>query len=256
VIDGCKKTEINSNWKSQNIVIDGDDEEWREVQIFPKGERIALGIINNDSDLYISFRTSDQSAIMQALSRGFTIWFDPKGGKKETFGVKYPIGVGIQGRRGLMRNRSQSRTEMENRIKELLFIQSGIQIMGPEKEQVAQLPLINDKGIMINTSYSKGQFVYELKVPIKKTATHVYAINVDPGSIIGIGFKTGKFDRETMRGKMMSRGGGKPGGGMRPGGGMGGSGRGGSMGMRGGGMGPQMSESLEIWTKVTLAIQK
>ncbi len=114
----------------------------------------------------------------------------------------------------------------------------------------------------------RNRFIYELKMPLAETDSTVFVVSASETNQIGMGFMTAKMGKGGPPGDMgggMDRGGmgggGGPGGGMgggMPGGGMGGGMGGGPGGGPGGGMGggPGGSKgtSLEIWTKVTLAV--
>jgi hypothetical protein len=112
----------------------------------------------------------------------------------------------------------------------------------------------------MEVKYSAGRntFVYELKVPLHKTAEFPFELNPKNG-VIGIGFKS-EFKKENSNsGPSMSMG--EPGGRSGPGGTGGnemeepGGGREG----RGGGRSrtntvPRSSEEMEIWLKAVLAV--
>ena len=121
---------------------------------------------------------------------------------------------------------------------------------------------VMELGINVKMDVSKGNLVYELKIPLLRSESQPYGIGTEMANIIGIGLESGKIDVEEMRSQTGSQGGGMGGrGGGRGGkggmGGMGGRGGGDHGGMGGqGGMGrmrPQMPESLELWLKIQLA---
>jgi len=112
------------------------------------------------------------------------------------------------------------------------------------------------QGITAKLGNRQGVLVYELRVPLRKSASNPYAIDMGEGQFLGIGFETTGFSPEMMKdrpGGMEGGGsgrGGPPqgGGGMPPGGG--GSPRGGPPGMQRGGQ----PEPLKLWTRVQLAL--
>ena len=101
-------------------------------------------------------------------------------------------------------------------------------------------------GIAVKVGEVRGYFVYELKVPLARTAEWPYAIEAKSGALIGFGLETPKMERPS-----------------REGGGTGGfGGRGGGMGGRGGGMGgrrggdrnqPEQAKPLKSWATIQLA---
>ena len=253
-----KKDKFTSHWRSQEISIDGDQQEWSGKLLVPKGENIVIGVMNDDSYLYVTLSTSDRRTMMQIMRLGLTVWLDPRGRTKKVLGISYPIG-GLDGGMRSAGIRSRDRNEMpdlETQIQSLNESQRWVEILGPDKDDIARVSVRNDDGIQIEIGYpSYGQFVYELRIPLKQTPDSPYAIDTSPGKAIGIGFETGEMARGAMgrqsRGGM--RGGGRPGGGMRGGGRRGGGMRG---SMRGGKAGQQMPKPLKYWAKVTLASEK
>lgn len=181
------------------------------------------------------------------MRQGLTLWFDPAGGKKRIFGIKYPVGMPeeemqmrrIQGGDTPMKPR---RGEPDpERIRQIPMRQmTELEILGPGKDESIRLPIEEAKGITINLSASSGTLVYELKIPLSQDEQNPYAIGAQAGSSIGIRLETPKINRSNMRRGMA--------GGMPGGGGRGGMGR-----MPGGGMGFRMPEPLKIKAIVQLA---
>jgi len=205
LVFGCRSARIDSTWRNKAIQVDGNATEWLDMQFIPEGERVALGVANDESTLYLSFRTSDRAAIMQILSFGFTVWFDSKGGTREKLGLRYPIAEDMRSMRGTLRTRSMSPEDVERWVETVLASQVGIEIIGPDKGDLARLPLKNNAGLEIGVVYSNGQFVYELKIPFKNASDQFFAIETEPGRTIGIGFQTGRPNISAMRGRMTPR---------------------------------------------------
>jgi len=260
-IIGCNQIKIESKWTNQDVIIDGHLTEWQENMIVPKNSHVGIGFMNDESHLYISLTTMDRNTIMQVLTRGFTVWVDPKGGKKQHFGIRYPMNRSMGGFRQMMQNREQNPRDYDFFIRELLTGQNEIEIIGPEKNQIARLGTFNPAGINMSMMYNEGILTYEMKIPLNRTENNMYAISAEPGKNIGVGFMTKEIDRGAMKSQRQS-GGGTSGGGM-PGGGMGGRGGGMSGGMgggRGGGksggsMNRTVPKSMEIWMKVVLEVK-
>lgn len=251
LLTGCRQDRINSTWHSGDLAINGDQGDWEGSLKIPKDKNIAIGLRNNDSNLYVTLSTTDQAVIMRTLQLGLTVWFDPKGGTREVLGVKYPVGAQAMGMR-TPSGRPQSRDgrpDLEQQIKSLQGSMLWVELLGPDKDDVARCPVDDTTGIQVRIGWSLyGQFVYELRVPLDKSPDNPFALDVSPGETIGVGFKTGEMERADMRSQ-------RPGGGM-PGVGTRGGGRNGGMsggGMRGGGMGRQRPEPFRYWAKVTLA---
>ncbi|MFH1853612.1 MAG: hypothetical protein ABIA75_14850 [Candidatus Neomarinimicrobiota bacterium] len=265
---GCNNGQIDSGWSDDVVVIDGNDREWRNNQFIPNKEKVALGIMNDADNLYISFRTADQATILRALIMGFTVWIDPRGRNSQVFGIKYPVGSGPGEMRGMKRGASDSYEERDQQIEFLLQNQNIVDIYGSDDFLVRRLPVSNESGIIVKPGYIQGQFIYELQIPLAVIEEQTGSVRIEPGATVGVGFLAGEIDREVMReqgnGDMSDAGGGKGGGrGGGRGGGMdggmgGGRGGGGKGGPSGGGAQASSREqpkSMKLWFRVKLAIR-
>jgi hypothetical protein len=126
-------------------------------------------------------------------------------------------------------------------------------VYGPEKSERHRIRMDPAFGITMAAAMTEGTLVYELKLPMKKTEAHPYAVGAGPGSQLAFAVATPVVAPPAHPGG--TGGGGGYGGGGRSGG-MGrggGGGRGGGMG--GGGQNPSAPrpEAIKIWTKLTLA---
>ncbi len=246
---GCGTFKLKSKWLDREITVDGQSDDWLGAMMYMEEKNIPIGLFNDENFLYICMLAEDQFVRNQVMRQGVMLWFDPSGGKKETFGIKFPIGMQAgdvqMGRRGgeqdperFPKARRRSMTELE------IFV--------PGKDESLRMPKEDAKGIDIDVKGLSGMLVYELKVPLTHSEEHPYAIGAKAGSSIGIRLETLKMSRQRMGG----RGGGMGGkGGMGGGrGGMGGRGGGMGGGMRGGGMRPQMPKPLKVQAVVQLAL--
>jgi len=239
---GNYKLELNSDWRDREITVDGKNADWLGAMMYFEEDNISVGLLNDENFFYICLIAEDQFIRAQVMRQGFTLWFDPDGGKKKTFGIKYPLGMQASGLpRGMRRdeqNLERSREVPRRPMNEL-------EILGPGKDEVKKMPIEETKGIDISIEFSSGMLVYELKVPLNKSEQHPYAIGAEAGNSVGIGLETSKMERQEMMREMSGgRGGGGPTGGMRRGAG--------GRGMPGGRR-PRMPQPLKIWAVVQLA---
>ncbi len=238
---GNSKLELNSNWRDREITVDGKNTEWRGAMLFFEEDNVSVGLFNDENFFYICMIVEDQFVRTQVMRQGFTLWFDPDGGKEKTFGIRYPIGM--QARERGMRRDEQS---MERSRQAPMRPMIELEILGPGKDELKKIPIAEAKGIDIIVEFSSGMLVYELKVPLIQSEQHPYVIGAEAGSSVGIGLETSKMERSDMRRQMSGeRGGGGPSGGMRGGAG--------GRGMPGGGRRSQMPKPLKIWAVVQLA---
>jgi hypothetical protein len=246
---GCTTVGLNldSGWRDREITIDGKNSEWIGAMWYLEDENISVGFRNDDKFFYMCVIAEDPVIRAQVMGRGFTVWFDPDGGNKKTFGIKFPIGMqamGVQGRMDPRRaiEREQSEPDPERMERALGRLLKELDILGPGKDDRTRLKVEEAKGIDIVLDSSGGMIVYELKIPLKPDEQNPYAVGAQAGDLIGIGLEIPKLDMSAVRKKMGSRG--MPGGGRM-------GGRVGGVGMRSA-RGPQMPKGIKLWIAVKL----
>ena len=238
---GCTSLELKSQWKDREIVIDGKSKDWLGALYYFEDENISAGFFNDEDNLYVCIIAEAQVMRAQVMMQGLTVWFDPDGGKKKTFGIRYPL----MDRETMMRLREEgeSREGMQEHFQESL---TEMEILGPREGARKQIKIQDAKGTEISLEASSGMLVYELKVPLVRTEHHPNFLLADPGDRIGMGLEIPKPDMNALRQKM---GGPPPGGGVPPGGSRGGFG-----GRPGGGRGmSQFPGGLKVWIILQLA---
>jgi hypothetical protein len=252
---GCSSTaELSSSWNNNQIVVDGRADDWGDHLFYLKDSHVSLGLRNDQDYLYICLKSSEGQFRRQMMGLGMTVWLEPENGKK--WGIHYPIGFVGQGERPSF-NQEEIGGERDTGQ---AFEQSleNLEILGPDKDEHTQFSAIQVPGISVRVGNTQGSVVYELKVPLKESSDHPYAIGDGAGSTVKLALETGKFEGRSREGGMGEggRGGGSGGrgGGWR--GGFGGRGRGG--GGRGGeggrGMaGGERPEPLDFSAVVHLA---
>ncbi|MCH8328389.1 MAG: hypothetical protein IID15_07715, partial [Candidatus Marinimicrobia bacterium] len=143
-------------------------------------------------------------------------------------------------------------------LESMLASEQFVEISGPDKDDLAHVPLSSEEGIQVAIGMSDyGLLVYELRIPLVANDGTPHAVGAAPGQTIGIGFETGSLTPQGGRRSGFSPAGGR-GGGISVGGrgGRSGGGRRGGGFRTGGGRGPspaQTSQPLNHWVKVTLA---
>lgn len=232
---GCGSTEkLSSVWNSKTILIDGDSREWTGVAFHKVRTDVQMAVTNDDEYAYVCILSRDRVLHMLLMRAGFTVWFDPAGGKEKTFGVNFPVrgGAPMMSEAGEGENPGMRRRPLEDLPMEM-------DIVGPGEKDRYRVSPAEDTGIQTRIGRNEdGTMVYELRVPLQKSKEHQFAIGVsDRSQPVGVGLETGEFSKENMRrppdregrgegfgGGGMSRpegrgegGSGGPPGGMRPG---------------------------------------
>jgi hypothetical protein len=244
---------MDSQWRDRDIAIDGDSGDWPgPLRPVDPNHPIMASAVNDGQSLYLVLSTSDASVRRQILRQGLIVWFDPTGGEKKHFGIKFPVGLmaeepASRRRGGFPRNpaggsgssdpgpadpaRSGAIDQAEEPVNRL-------EVYGPNKDDAHNFVTGMAPGIAVKIGQVEGYFVYELKVPLTVTADRPYAIEAKPGGAIGLGLETPKVERPS--GERSS---------------MGGFGRGGRGGRGMGGRGGQFEpvKPLKIWASLQLA---
>jgi hypothetical protein len=246
------KKEVASQWRSVEIKIDGADSEWAGALTYLEKEKLAYAIRNDSSDIYLCL-AFDHEIQRQATMFGFTIWFDPTGKNKKTFGVRYPIGL-FNFDSETMPDPMMIRDNPEVFQSQVALMRGEIEVIGPEKDDRNRFAVNGIFGIHAVCVEAPNAMIYELKIPLQVAPGRTYAAGIAAGKTLSIGFEMGEMDRAKMREGMEARGGGMPPGGMPPGGGRppgGMSGEGPPGGMQPSGR--RTPNPFKIWLPVKLA---
>jgi len=218
---------------------------------------IRVRMENDDTFAYVTVAASDAAASNRLALTGLTIWFDHEGGKSRDFGIRYPLGAMNAGLdRSEMRNREQATQDERFAMRDQALQEMDIRL-GEGEADALRFQKDAVPGIGVHLSDEYGRMTYVLQVPLKQTEDFEYAIGVEPGTVIGLGFEGGQMDRSMMADARESggraMGGGMRGGGMQ-GGAMSGGRPGGSMGQGGRrpGGAAGMSNPIGFWLKVNL----
>ncbi len=228
-------------WSQEQVNIDGDESDWQEALTYVEGKNVSLGVKNDGEFLYVCLVSTDRMLRRQMMMRGFTVWFDPDGGKEKTFGLRFPIGMIDSGMMFSGRGRGGDPESMREDFSRSL---AELELIWPEEERRTRLPIANVQGIAAVIGDQWDKLVYEIKVPLKKSENFPYAIGISDGKHVGMSLETEEIDREAMR-ERMRRGG--FGGGRRGGQAEFGGGRRGGAGQR-----PQMPERFKLWLSFQL----
>jgi len=197
LLNGCSGgLKLTSDWQQGEMNIDGSDSEWQRGLYYDKESDFVYDVRNDDKYVYIFLKTQNRFTQMQIMVRGLTVWFDREGGKNQEFGVQYPM------------SRQETRTGFSpdsNEEKLPTFLDQAfpeLEIIGPTKEDIQRFSALEAPGIRVKLGRTRETLVYELRVPLKKTSEHPFAIEPISGSRIGIEFETGEFKPEQSKGGM------------------------------------------------------
>jgi len=260
---------IESVWSTEAPAVDGRLTEWSSPLVTLGSTPLSLGARNDGQSLYVALASSDQAARMLLGAAGFTVWMDPSGKQKKTFGITVPptmaMGRGLPGRGpggglpgqggqppdwqgtppqgqpgtsdqpGQKGREGQREGDPGGPRSPAIGTITSIEVLGASKDDKRRFELTYARtiGIDVAARMAEGVLVYELRVPLPVSEAQPYGVRSAPGATIGLGIETAQLPRPGGRGEEGGGGQGGMGGGP-PGGGRGGGGMGGGMGGGGG----------------------
>ena len=260
----AKELEVTSAWPQPAVRVDGTGDQWAGHLLPLPDQPILFGVQNDGKFLYLCVKTSDPKVKAQIRRMGLTVWVNGAGKDKKAYGVRFPVGVGFQGRRGEVGTRP---TPSEGGAPDVLPDTTQVELIGPTDEDRFRVDRTNAEPVQAAFGDEEGVWVIELRFPLAPTDEHPLAVSASPGATIAVGLETerpqfrrgsrGESGESGEEGEVGERGeGGR--GGMGPGGwggGIGGRGGryGGGMGREMGGRGAGMPTLIKVWTLVKLA---
>lgn len=244
----CGTIDVKSRWRDFPIAIDGKSQDWGDALVYFKDTGLALGVANDEHDLFLCFQAESDRGQVPFMARGLVLWIDAKGGKSRDFGIRFPLGIDLQSAREIPAN-ADDRAQVQARRREALAqSRDEFEIVGPGEAEPRRFRIGDIQGFEIAAKMTAGRFVYEIRIPLAAAEGAMFAVGTAPGKKIGLGLEIPESDSPYGRRGMGGRGRGGMGGmggGMR--GGMGGRIGGGGVG-RGAGL-----QNFKIWADVQLA---
>jgi hypothetical protein len=173
---------LTSTWRTHAVNIDGMASEWPKLESIARGPEV--GAVNDEEFLYLAVSTNDD-AIRPLLETGLIVWLDPNGAKAQTFGVWVPGPVlrALPGANPAPPSDS-SPTGISTRTLD------HFDLLGPGKSQRRLVDLTAALGIELASGTQENKLIYELRIPLTKTAERLYAVGAGPGRTIGLGIAT------------------------------------------------------------------
>ncbi len=239
-------TERASTWREHEIRIDGQDDDWRGLTMPVKGYKFSLGIVNDGEFLYLCLPTKDSGTRAQITRLGLVVWLDKAGGKRENFGIHFPVALGRAAKATAPQppgaEEGHDRQEGPERPPPGPPVVVGILGRGGRDAKI--VPLDQAGGIEAQLGIHDDLLVYELRVPLTRTDDHPFAPDLSPGDSLRLTIETASY-----RGPVAPLG--VPGGGLIVGEGGGGVGVG--IGVGGGGGLHGFQNPLRLQMNVRLA---
>src|SRR3954463_1904701 len=86
-----ERPKFTSQLRDGAIAVDGKYDDWYGHLDPFEASPVAVQFLNDGEYLYMRMTASSTAERMQIVRQGFTVWFDPAGGTRKHFGVRYPI---------------------------------------------------------------------------------------------------------------------------------------------------------------------
>ena len=207
VAGGCASTvHLPSSRLDQPVTIDAQLSEWGGKLEGMSRNAFMAGIQNDDEYLYVSLSSRDPRTIGSIMRNGLIVWIDPTGEQNETLGVRFPLGFASEEARdpNLGEGPAANRVRMERSTSQVAIIGADGQTVLRAKDSVP--------GLSVAIEADQGVLTYEMQIPLAPAEGVLYAIGVEPGQDIGVGFVTP--DAQGMNVAQLPGSGGLPGGRM------------------------------------------
>lgn len=163
----------HARWQPAPVEVDGLANEWEiPLQYYSKGGKLGCAVSNDQENLYICIRSSDQDTRMKMIRSGMTVSIDTSGKKINMCSVTYPLA-----KERMQHNREEMKAMMSNgtkvtdfpsRKQRILQDQKTMNISGFVSAQNGENPLKTPSGISVCMNLdSFDVFTYEAMIPFK-----------------------------------------------------------------------------------------
>jgi hypothetical protein len=187
----CGDLVAPSTWKSVDRVIniDGSETEWTGELYSLNGNREGIGIMNDDSSLYLCFASFDEIVNRSLLMGGLTVWFGHREIKRHRLGLRLR-GGGVP--HFLRKNGEGENRDYFSAPEPDFLRQPGmparLEIIGPDsgERKIVAYDSIAAFGIGLGIHASPDKMVYEIKVPLRLGPPAPFALDVRNDSTITV----------------------------------------------------------------------
>lgn len=201
-LNGCNSVNIKSEWLTNKIAIDGNQNDWQTGINYLDDEGVGLGIKNDDKNLYLCLIVNDQSKIISIMRAGLTIWFNSPNDDKNTIGIEYPIHK-KRGAGEVNENfRSGNRPEFDPKAMFERFMQNQKEylIVNKDKFPLTEYWVGSNANIDLKVNVNMGRLVYELKIPLAYADSLKYHVDAKVGDKFNLSFETNEIQRPSRSG--------------------------------------------------------
>jgi hypothetical protein len=155
------------------ISIDGDIKDWGDsLRYYNPEKKINYAIANTKDTLYMAIRVNDRSEQLRILKAGITISIDPKGKKRETYSITFPLNTksGSGSLADIDKNPAPGDVTQQDRdqlMRERLTSLRGIKVTGFKDVEEEMITTSNTYGFQAAVNYDDNNYlVCEAAIPM------------------------------------------------------------------------------------------
>ncbi len=165
--------------------------------VVDEDKKFSFNVCADDQNLYVRVKSSDFFTKRKMGAFGFTLWFDPAGKKKKTFGLKFPSGGAEAQERidalqteGEVGNSSGERAEFAKRADRAMVTNLEVmELIGLADDPITATRSGITNGIKVAIDLdADGAYVYEALIPFR-----AYRLSKANLKELSVGFETGRY---------------------------------------------------------------
>ena len=189
---GCATTTIISHPSGRNMRVDGNFDDWKNVELsLNEQPPFMIGVSNSADHIYLLIRSNEAAFIRRLRLFGFILWLDDD----KTMGLEFP------GRRqraqGTRHEPFGDERQNELSARQQMAL-SGNDFFLKQVDKKEQIPLSTLSGFSVASSVRDGVSTLEFGFPSSKKAKEGYFINPQDGKItVGLEFKIPPEDNQS-----------------------------------------------------------
>jgi len=173
-LSGCggKIYLVTSLRPSHPVVIDGNADDWTGTLSYVAKDQLFVGFVNDRETLSICLTQEEGGGPAAGRRSGWTVWFDPVGGTRKTFGLRVaPIGEppGGEPERGSQEEPAEPEqgdqgAPVEPRLELQWIGTNGDVLRKLTPDEAAKL------GVEVREGHQGGSYVLEIGIPLEMEA--------------------------------------------------------------------------------------
>lgn len=174
---------LTARWRDAAVMVDGSAEEWPGLERVGTGP--VVGVQNDGTTLYLAVASNDETVRLQ-LATGLIVWLDNTAKKAQTFGVRVE---GLTRRPLPGANPDPSAADVLNQDRALNRLDE-FDLLGPARNQRRLIDEPAAVNVALASGVENGMIVYEIALPLEKTAATPHAVGAKPGATLSLGIET------------------------------------------------------------------